>query len=611
MEQKIEEVAKEQETRKFKYPWWAILLFLILCVGAYFRTSGIDWAADYHMHPDERFLTMVVSGLAPLDSVFDYFNTSVSSLNPHNQGFGFFVYGTLPLFLVRFVGDIAQHTGYDDVLLVGRYLSAFFDVLSIALVFLISDRIFKKNFISLLASAFYAASVLPIQLSHYFTVDSFANFFTLLTIYFAVFIMTSPFPWSKEERVQDNPKWILKNWRGILPYLLYGIAFGMALASKVSAFLVVITLPIAVLVQLMHTKRPISKHEYLLILRNLVLAAIISFLTFRFFQPYAFNGPSFFNLSLNGNWIANLRDLLSQSSGNGDSPPALQWARRPITFSFENIVRWGLGIPLGVISWIGFLWMGWQIFIRKKYTLYLLIWIWTGFFFAYQSMAFSRTMRYQIHIYPTLAIMAACFIYALWQYAKIAKVKWKKDVLNITFWTVLTAALVGTFGWAYAFVQIYTQPLSRVSASEWIYKNVPTTINLNMEVDGENIIQHVPYGYGQTVSIDTPFEYTFTPRSADPVYSIQIDHVLAIPATEVLHNLIVDLIDVDADSTVFSSAVQFPFTSAGDPRGSEYSFPIQGMPSLSPEKTYKIQLRTDDPTSYISVNGIHRYWICS
>ena len=36
----------------------------------------------------------------------------------------------------------------------------------------------------------------------------------------------------------------------------------------------------------------------------------------------------------------------------------------------------------------------------------LLVWLWTAFYFTWQSLAWNPTMRYQLPIYPTLVHMA-------------------------------------------------------------------------------------------------------------------------------------------------------------------------------------------------------------
>ena len=107
--------------------------------------------------------------------------TEISTLNPHNEGFGFYVYGTLPLYLVRYVAEWVGMTGYDEVNLVGRFCSAVFDLGVVLLIYLIVLRVYRNYRMALMASAFSAFAVMQIQLSHYFTVDTFANFFIFLS----------------------------------------------------------------------------------------------------------------------------------------------------------------------------------------------------------------------------------------------------------------------------------------------------------------------------------------------------------------------------------------------------------------------------------------------
>ena len=165
------------------------LLVLILLIGAYFRFSGINWDENYHLHPDERFLTMVESSISPVKNISEYFNTEISSLNPYNSGYSFFVYGTLPIFFIRYFAGWLGQADYGHVFIIGRYFSGIFDLLSILIVFLITQRLYKNKWMSLLAASLVSVSVLSIQLSHYFTVDSFTNFFTVLAIYFAVCVI--------------------------------------------------------------------------------------------------------------------------------------------------------------------------------------------------------------------------------------------------------------------------------------------------------------------------------------------------------------------------------------------------------------------------------------
>ena len=151
----------------------------------------------------------------------------------------------------------------------------------------------------------------------------------------------------------------------------------------------------------------------------LIAGAVASIISFRIFMPYAFHG-----LGLNPAWIENMKELVGQSSGDVDVPFALQWARRSHLFSFDNLTIWGLGLPLGILAWIGFLVMLWRII--KGELQHLLLWGWTAIFFAWQSMAFNPTMRYQLPIYPLLCMMAGWFVIYLWDQAqKVDRRSWK------------------------------------------------------------------------------------------------------------------------------------------------------------------------------------------
>ncbi|HQA28099.1 MAG TPA: hypothetical protein PLA02_02640, partial [Brevefilum fermentans] len=153
-----------------------ILLLLSVIAGAYLRLAGVNWDEDQHMHPDERFLSLVQVSISPVNSLSEYFNTENSSLNPANRGYTFFVYGTLPIFIVRYAGDALGQTDYHAITILGRQLSAVFDLLTILLIFAIGRRLYNR-WVGLLGAVFYALAVLPIQLSHYATVDSATNTF--------------------------------------------------------------------------------------------------------------------------------------------------------------------------------------------------------------------------------------------------------------------------------------------------------------------------------------------------------------------------------------------------------------------------------------------------
>ena len=95
-------------------------------------------------------------------------------------------------------------------------------------------------------------------------------------------------------------------------------------------------------------------------------------------------------------------------------PLPLQWARRPVWFAWSNMVRWGMGVPLGILPESDSFWAGWRM-IRGDFRKHILLWGWTGFIFVWQSMIFNPSMRYQLLIYPifTFAAWAVIRLYDL------------------------------------------------------------------------------------------------------------------------------------------------------------------------------------------------------
>jgi YYY domain-containing protein len=524
-----------------------LVLALILLVAALFRFTGIDWGEYSFMHPDERFLLMVGSSIEPVGSLSEYFDTANSSLNPHNRGHGFYVYGTLPMFLTRYaVQAVFGQSGLVEMTDAGRTLAALMDLLIVLLVYLVANRLYGRS-VALLAAAFSAATVLQIQQAHYFTMDPFITFFTVLAIYFSVQIATGSWParsnqkYSLEQeqvhqaevppletsgqrlhafapQTQQASRFSAQFARVLvhplfLSSIAFGIALGCAVASKINAAPVALMLPAALAVRLFLLPPEERQSHLVEALWFLALGAVTSLLVFRVFQPYAFSGPGFFDVLPNEAWVANIREQRIQASGDVDFPPALQWARRPIWFSFENILLWGLGLPTGILAWAGFLWASWRIWKGDWYR-HILPWGWVAFYFTWQSLQFNPTMRYQYPIYPFLAIFAAWALVALYERGHPSR--WNIERKGIrSAWSKILAVIAGlavlltTYAYAFAFTQIYISPFTRVEASYWIYQNIPGPLNLRIQTQDGVYNQPLPYAYDHVLQAGMPFAEAF------------------------------------------------------------------------------------------------------
>jgi len=550
-----------------KRAWvYDLLLILVLGMGTYFRVIGLNWDQNQHLHPDERFLTMVENGIAPVGQSQDqlgppptvvnqqwrqayanampdcsqwggYFDTYCSPLNPQNRGYSFFVYGDLPVIVVRYIAGWVGQTGYDQVDLVGRQVSAFGDLLTILFLYIMVARLYNRR-VALLSAAFSALAVLQIQQSHFFTVDTFANIFIFLAIYFAVEIVVrgseigdreSDAPSTPNSRIPHTESrlafYVLRFVKDPL-FLLslgFGISYGMATASKLDAVPLAIILPGAFLIRYFEKKDSKDNPDYWLTTAiYLIGGGVASILSFRIFMPYAFHG-----LGLDPSWIANIKELIGQSSGDVDVPFALQWARRSHLFSFDNLTVWGLGLPLGILAWVGFLVMLWRII--KGELRHLLLWGWAAIFFTWQSMAFNPTMRYQFPIYPLLCMMAGWFVIYLWDQAqKIDNRSWK-IVYRLSSIGIGVTVLILTLGWAYAFTRIYTRPVTRVAATAWIYQNVPGPINLRITTsDGTMYQQPLPFPSGGLIQATSPDIFQFTANASGTLNEVYFPHIEAL-----------------------------------------------------------------------------------
>src|SRR3989344_743387 len=122
------------------------MLFAAIFLLAFaFRFYGVNWDQNQHLHPDERFLTMVPEAIDWPKSIPEYFDTAHSPLNPHNRGFGFFVYGTFPIFFTKWIAESVNQADYSNLTLVGRQISALFDLGTAIMVFFLNQKIMEKE----------------------------------------------------------------------------------------------------------------------------------------------------------------------------------------------------------------------------------------------------------------------------------------------------------------------------------------------------------------------------------------------------------------------------------------------------------------------------------
>lgn len=426
-----------------------LIFFVILIIGILFRFNNINWDENMHLHPDERFLTMVGNAQRIPSNIFEYLNQTLSPLNPANVGYKFFVYGSFPSTLNKIFAILFGNDSYNAFTLQGRMLSAFFDILVVVMVYKMLELFeilfgFSKR-VKFYGAFLYAIAVLPIQLSHFYAVDTFLNFFVFTSLYFAL-----------KFYVRGN----------VLYVILSTVFFSFALASKVNA---VFMLPLILLFIGLKEKK------------MLFVFGFIGYVVLRFADPYLFQDSNIFDPRVSDAFYANIKLLKSWEGKDIWFPPAIQWiGKQPVFFSLRNIAFFGIGIPFFIAVVLGI----YRILREKKNMALRLILLWCVLFFLYQSTQFSQAMRYFLFLYPFFAIFAAIGLDSV-----------SPSILNTVYWILI-------FIWPFSFSSIYMQKHTRISASEWMYEHIPSESMILGEYWDDPLPFSVPQMFGKQFKVE-------------------------------------------------------------------------------------------------------------
>jgi hypothetical protein len=473
------------------YLLW-LLVLATLCSCIWLRTVGQDWDRGQGLHPDERFILMVSGSIKTVNSLAQYFDTANSSMNPHNNNFGFYVYGNLPLNVIRLLADVYKDVPLDILV---RSISAIFDVSTGILIFILSWRLFGR-WSALLAFALYSFSVLPIQLSHYGTFDIHGTFFCTLVMLVAYWLQTVC---KKAEKINLVPTLVI--------VALGGICAAAAAATKINLLAAYGLIPLAMLIGF-YRQGPAKAIALSIVISIFGLLFLI--LGFRFFQPIAFEGPAFWNFAPNSKWISNIKELLSQAKPSTGFPPAVQWIDRSRIHSFTNMITWGLGLPLGIFSLVAWFFCAYRIIKHKQSELILLVvWAFVGTI-LFSIMPLAQPMRYSIVVFPALVMLSAY----LAKFLVSEPQPWLVSYWNVRERLVaricVASVLVLTATWAFAFTNIYRQTNTRIAASEWILNNIPAALNF---VKLDDSLELVPVA-GVQKSLSLPNKIDFVPSES-------------------------------------------------------------------------------------------------
>lgn len=450
----------------------AVAMGLMLMSGAGLRLIGTNWDDGKHLHPDERYISTVADNISWPRSLGQYLDVENSPLSPYNHDEGRdYIYGTLPLFATKLGAAVFDQGSYGELNLFGRRLAAVVDTATIILVFLIAmalvDEFGRARALqaALVAAASYAFTVTAIQHGHFFTSDSWLVFFGALT--FLVALRSLRLGVRREGR---SPSPIL---------LLLGASIGLTVACKISGALIAVPVGVALAARSVIAGRWAGKRRALVRLAVDAGTVVLSaYVVFRAVSPYTFAHSNWLDLSVNESFRNALENQARASSGGSLSPPSYQWLLSPRVWSpLENVAFWQLGIPLALaalvgiaalvarIAGTGFAWSRTRTSPSEDaiatMASRLMLVSFVATIFLYFGTRFAHSGRYLLPLVPFLAVAAAF---------GLASVSGARRRL----WFALSSVLVLlTALYAVAFVHIYTQPNTRIVASEWILDHVP------------------------------------------------------------------------------------------------------------------------------------------
>ncbi len=395
--------------------WSLVTAFLF---GSFLRFYNLNWDQGHFFHPDERNIAAAVSRIRFFDQ-----------LNPK-----FFAYGSFPIYLYRMVGETISEITHDNqwvydwekINLVSRGISAFFSSLTIILVYLIAQKIWNRK-VGLIASFLTTFTVSLIQTAHYGVTESMLVFWLMLIFLLSLQLL-------EKQRLKD--------------YLKIGFIVGLATATKVSAFsFTVIPLMSHLLISIQNRKR----FKYLNYQGKLMSLTLISLVTFAFFSPYTFIDKVKFLESMNYE--------SGVATGTLKVVYVLQFEKTfPYLYQLKNLI-WQVG-PAALLGYLGFLFLI-LMAVKKRNDKLLIFLSFPLAYFGYIGSWHTKFIRYIVPLIPFLIMAASWLIFEAqkkWQ-------SWGKFLIVTAFGSSLL--------WSMAFFSIYTKESTRITASRWIYQNLP------------------------------------------------------------------------------------------------------------------------------------------
>jgi hypothetical protein len=330
--------------------------------------------------------------------------------------------------------------------LLARSLSVAFDCGTLLVVYALAASL-AGAWWGVLAALLVAISPIHIQLAHYYTVDTMLTFWAVLGAWMGLRL-----------GVTGRGRWAVA----------LGILTGIAAATKLVGVSLLLFVWLGWLVALAKGAKPVRVWKRLLLatLRS-VWAAAIAAIVFAIADPYAIiDGMAFLNEAANQAMMAR---------GDPRYPYILQfYYTLPYVYPFvQNLTR-GWGIGAGLLVWAGLVWGAVRTLWDRRLSAWSVLALWSLAFFLVLGSWHAKFPRYLLPIMPLMCVLAAGMLAAAWN-------RWRRGIARAGL-ALLVVVLVGmTSVYAIAVDGVFGREHPWVSASRWIYENIPTWARVTTE----------------------------------------------------------------------------------------------------------------------------------
>jgi len=400
-----------------------IYLILTILLGGVLRFYKLDWGEGYFFHPDEYHIAGAVNRLI---------NSGITT-NPK-----LFSYGSFGVYLIYIIfKTFSLFTKSLNIFIVGRTLSAFFSTLTLINIYLIAKILFTKNkyfpIVLTLTAAFIPGLI---QQAHFLTPESFMTFWITLSAYFLL-------------------KYQLKSSK-FLNLILSAMSLGFAGGVKISSFAVLPFVVMFLFLSKLKRKKILSNFF------NTVFYIVVSFFSFAAVFPYSIiDLKNFMQTSVYESSLSMGKVMVFYTRSFTDSIP--------IIFQILRIFPYTLGVVLTIFSLFGIVATFYRFFKNKNKQRGILI-ILLGYlfsFFIFNSILFTKWTRFMHPTIPFFIIIAFLGIAELSDLFRNDKFK----KISLIFLSAIL--IIPTVIWGLMFFSIYIKSDVRITASEWVLKNIP------------------------------------------------------------------------------------------------------------------------------------------